>query len=117
MNENEQIDERLQASAEYQRRKKYVYRIAEAVSYKGKDDHEDVWSILYSFQKEIERDFLSKGYRKVERGEWVEAVHDWDFGDYTDYRCSICGTREQNKRPFCPECGADMRGELYAEIH
>ncbi len=51
------------------------------------------------------------GYRKVERGEWIEAVHDWDFGDYTDYRCSICGTREQNKRPFCPECGADMRGE------
>ena len=53
----------------------------------------------------------TKGYRKVERGEWIETVHDWDFGDYIDYTCSICGIREQNKRKFCPECGADMRKE------
>lgn len=55
------------------------------------------------------------GYRKVERGEWIEKTHEWDFGppwDYTDYTCSLCGSREQNKRRFCPECGADMRGGL-----
>lgn len=51
------------------------------------------------------------GYRKVERGEWVEKTHDWDFGDYVDFTCSLCGSREQNKRNFCPECGADMRKE------
>ena len=54
------------------------------------------------------------GYRKVERGEWIEKTHEWDFGppwDYTDYTCSICGSREQNKRIFCPECGAYMRKE------
>lgn len=45
------------------------------------------------------------------RGEWIEKTHDWDFGDYIDYTCSICGIREQNKRKFCPECGADMRGD------
>lgn len=58
-----------------------------------------------------ERIVTEKGYRKVERGEWIEKTHDWDFGDYIDYTCSICGIREQNKRKFCPECGADMRGE------
>ena len=59
------------------------------------------------------RDQMTKAlqdYRKVERGEWIEKTHDWDFGDYIDYTCSICGSREQNKRKFCPECGADMRG-------
>lgn len=61
--------------------------------------------------EKAERVVLEKGYRKVERGEWIEKTHDWDFGDYIDYTCSICGSREQNKRNFCPECGADMRGK------
>ena len=59
----------------------------------------------------VAKGIYNAGYRKVERGEWIEKTHDWDFGDYIDYTCSICGIREQNKRKFCPECGADMRGE------
>lgn len=57
------------------------------------------------------------GYRKVRRGAWIAHIHDWDFGDYEDYKCSLCGSREQNKRNFCPDCGADMRGDTDAEIH
>ena len=68
-------------------------------------------SMNYGFGGWYAKELYSKGYRKVERGEWIEEVHDWDFGDYTDYRCSICRSREQNKRHFCPECGADMRGD------
>lgn len=38
----------------------------------------------------------------------------WEYLDcgYTDYYvCDQCGSKEDYKRNFCPECGADMRGE------
>ena len=41
-------------------------------------------------------------------GEWI----DFD-DDYSVYDCSVCGERAPNdiKWNFCPNCGADMRGE------
>lgn len=50
------------------------------------------------------------GYRKQSEGEWVETQREWDFEPYfyTDYTCSVCGDREQDKRHFCPNCGAKM---------
>ena len=52
------------------------------------------------------------GYRKQSEGEWVETQREWDFEPYfyTDYTCSVCGDREQDKRHFCPNCGAKMKG-------
>ena len=52
------------------------------------------------------------GYRKQSDGEWVETQREWDFEPYfyTDYTCSVCGDREQDKRRFCPNCGAKMNG-------
>lgn len=51
-------------------------------------------------------------YRKQSEGEWIETQREWDFEPYfyTDYTCSVCGDREQDKRHFCPNCGAKMRG-------
>ena len=51
------------------------------------------------------------GYRKRSKGEWVEIQREWDFEPYfyTDYTCSVCGDREQDKRHFCPNCGAKMK--------
>lgn len=42
-----------------------------------------------------------------------------DFGDNNSYRCTACGeiwilndgTPEENNMNYCPNCGADMRGE------
>ena len=50
------------------------------------------------------------GYLKQSEGEWVETQREWDFEPYfyTDYTCSVCGDREQDKRHFCPNCGAKM---------
>lgn len=56
----------------------------------------------------------AKGYRKVERGEWIED----SLVDDTVI-CSLCGCTDNRYdydldrwgSKFCPECGADMRGE------
>lgn len=53
----------------------------------------------------------SKGYRKVERGEW-RPITGYLYG----WRCSVCNHAVYSavngyKCPFCPQCGADMRRE------
>ncbi|WP_418440583.1 hypothetical protein [Candidatus Allofournierella excrementavium] len=51
--------------------------------------------------------------RLVVRGRWIKTPS--DIGTIDVERCSICGC-EMNERnqfldaPFCPNCGADMRG-------
>jgi hypothetical protein len=44
------------------------------------------------------------GYRKVERGEWL-------IGGGFFPLFSECGEKNNERRNFCPNCGADMRGE------
>lgn len=60
----------------------------------------------------VAKEIINHGYRKQSDGEWVETQREWDFEPYfyTDYTCSVCGDREQDKRHFCPNCGAKMNG-------
>ena len=60
-----------------------------------------------------------KGYADGKR-DAVEAVHGyWIEGKESRYACSVCkknaglygGGIGQNLSNFCPNCGADMRGE------
>ena len=37
------------------------------------------------------------------KGEWIDL---WDR-----YRCSVCNMEHNYEENFCPNCGADMRGE------
>ena len=54
---------------------------------------------------------------EVKHGEWIEMRDPW--GDDPYYNCSCCndafvlleGTPKDNNYNFCPNCGADMRGE------
>jgi hypothetical protein len=63
--------------------------------------------------KIIASQFYSKGYRKVERGEWKKTC----VPDV--YQCTNCKRPTKMDmfcdsevlRAFCPNCGADMRGE------
>ena len=47
------------------------------------------------------------------KGEWIADVDKW--GDVVTtvngYVCSKCGVFNSDKDNFCPNCGADMRGE------
>jgi hypothetical protein len=47
------------------------------------------------------------------QGEWIADVERWgDFMTTVDaYKCSECGEFDPCKDNFCPNCGADMRGE------
>ena len=47
------------------------------------------------------------GYRKVERGEWI--YQEYSMGHHIG-KCTICEC-EADMTNFCPNCGADMRGE------
>ena len=55
----------------------------------------------------------SKGYRKVERGEWNLIGN--GNGRPIHWKCSVCGYETldaaNGDTDFCPNCGADMRGE------
>ena len=89
-------------SLEKQRRGEYVRRIVEAVRYKGTDDHEDVWSILWDFQEEIKADYRKQsGWISVEERLPDEcgmpvlmvAVNQYSqtrvVKGFTDYQCPI----------------------------
>ena len=44
---------------------------------------------------------------------------EWEYHNYSDisnkyqgyFICSVCGYHEHTKHYFCPNCGADMRGD------
>lgn len=46
----------------------------------------------------------------VKYGEWKH-VNIW-----SDYECSICHEYSDHMSPFCPNCGADMRGKNNGKI-
>lgn len=51
---------------------------------------------------------------EVRHGEWLEHIEkpEWLDDDVEIYyECSVCGCNNFGKSPYCPSCGADMRGE------
>ena len=63
------------------------------------------------FEYKDAEQLYAKGYRKVERGEWKDVLKD-------EVMCNICGkfwntddNADAYAWKFCPNCGADMRGE------
>ncbi len=49
---------------------------------------------------------LTSDVREVKRGKWV-----FDNPLTADFMCDNCLERQIICTPFCPNCGADMRGE------
>ncbi len=49
-------------------------------------------------------------HKEERRGRWQEGylIH--------KYGCSSCGARQDMISPYCPNCGADMRGEESGQI-
>lgn len=61
----------------------------------------------------IDEDLLARAIehrRKSEarkKGKWLEL----DFTEAGEYKCDQCGRLSDFEENFCPNCGADMRGE------
>lgn len=47
--------------------------------------------------------------KPVVRGEWEEI--DYEGVGFLHYECPFCGEHSFYKPNYCPNCGADMRGE------
>lgn len=56
----------------------------------------------------ISREFL---YELFEKANWTKG--NWLITSWDDYECSKCGDTQIEKHNFCPNCGADMRGEQH----
>lgn len=78
----------------------------------------ELQAVLEHQKSELER--ADRGWKKQfeiicelqaqipECGEWELTDNRWGVGKY---RCPVCGRYEKRKRPYCPNCGARMRGE------
>ena len=69
------------------------------------------YGIAYDVKEALKK-IPSADVRENVRGEWIELYKD-------NYKCSVCGswwtitegTPQDNGIDYCPNCGADMRGE------
>ena len=88
----------------------------------GKAEHSDLWhyeqalteikDMLESVQPE-----RKKGYWKHINEEEERAKHNGQLLGWMPWYCSECGVGVgKHQTTFCPNCGADMRGELDERI-
>ena len=63
--------------------------------------------------KEIVEDLPSYSIPEREKGEWIESTYQFCGRTFSCIRCSNCDSPQDYFRTtnFCPNCGADMRGE------
>lgn len=61
---------------------------------------------IYGYDKQIEQ--LPPVTPQRPTGHWIEHLH--QSGETWDCECSKCGVLTEDDSNYCPNCGADMRG-------
>ena len=85
-----------------------------SIAYPG-FDHQTVFSSIVYAQPLV--NLYKAGYRKQSEGEWIAKHHmsrssRGRYTSYNTYTCSVCGKANgRRKTPFCPHCGAKMKGD------
>lgn len=73
------------------------------------DEHEDDYGYLHGYWEEFIDNAPTADVRENVKGEWI-----FPYGDKKYKRCSACGKTFYSipaTSNFCPNCGADMRGD------
>ena len=58
----------------------------------------------------IATELYQMGYRRQSEGEWIAKEVMTRTPDANNYTCSACGCENAKTTPFCPNCGAKMKG-------
>lgn len=69
----------------------------------GKAQHQELWHYAEALDMAIEA-------LERKHGEWIEVYEDYRQ-QISWWECSVCKCGISWLSNFCPECGADMRGE------
>lgn len=60
---------------------------------------------------EVRDSLLSLPTAQPKRGKWIdETFKQWGLVHHP-FKCNLCGEHAEFASPYCPNCGADMRGE------
>jgi rubrerythrin len=62
------------------------------------------------YTMDIAKALYNKGYRKQSEGRWEKRVFVIFDSEKIGYRCSECNTTWDTETPYCPNCGAKMKG-------
>ena len=74
-------------------------------AYKEKLCNQRRWKDAEEYERLIDR-FMAFAYAEPKTGEWIEED---EYGDL--WVCDQCGFASEYRDNYCPNCGADMRGE------
>lgn len=74
----------------------------------GKVEHQNLWHYEQALSeiREMLEDAPTIEPQRM-RGKWIQA----DKNEPYFVQCSVCRYMTDNESDFCPNCGADMRGE------
>lgn len=79
----------------------------------------DEWDGGYSRSREeiitLKLQMLPSAQQERKKGKWINRSLNILYPEYERYTCSVCGKHSYNY-DFCPNCGADMRGEQDGDI-
>jgi hypothetical protein len=75
-----------------------------AIKKDGDDCYKHCNAYIYAFRA------INAGYRKQIDGEWEKRVFIIFDSEKVGYRCSECNTTWDTPTPYCPNCGAKMKG-------
>lgn len=84
---------------------RYVYRVS-CTDWSNEKCSCSPISKWYDTKEEAEEGW---NRRAVKRGEWIARTGYGGWGEQY-YNCSCCNNQVEEKKNFCDECGADMRG-------
>lgn len=72
------------------------------------------------FGREIPKDQVMSVIARVPttgrlKGEWTYHRNELSCVRWSKWECSACHKRQEYKSNYCPNCGADMRGEKHGD--